>query len=97
MNRRDFARGNDFDALAQIGLRSAVERALDRGGIAYEERAESGIVTKGLRSAGDIVARRAVATHDVDGYRLQVSRDQECGAYSASSTSAGFSMTRLPR
>jgi hypothetical protein len=76
------------------------QRRFDDFGLAHEDQLEGGIGGECAQRAGYALRRTAVATHHIDGDRRHALRAR-LGAplsnYSSVSTSAGFSMTRLPR
>ena len=95
------AAGCTLSARAHAGRR-ARERGLDDLGFADEDELEGGIGGERAQGAGNAFRRTAVTTHHIDGDGRHASRARTRNGpagrnYSSVSTSAGFSMTRLPR
>jgi hypothetical protein len=101
--------GNDLDPRPhRVG--DGGEMRLYLVGLSDQQRAHLAVITERLKRPGDVLMRRVVAAHYIDGdgghaangarsASKEVSRRRRLlsGAYSWSSTSSGFSITRLPR
>src|SRR5262249_50281633 len=93
----DGCRGHDLDALAD-GIGQTSQVGLDLRGLSNEQRARLIVISERAQRPGDILARRVAGAHHIDGdSRHARAALVGAGAYSLSSVSSGFSITRLPR
>jgi hypothetical protein len=103
---RRIAHGDDLGGRNDLGpgtdtFRPGSQLRVDQRRVTNQQHTQARIAVQRVRRAGNVLARLLVAAHHIDGDRQHAEWESQDlsieAAYSASSTSAGFSITRLPR